>query len=48
MESSKLSEILFWGSLPFRVLFSVIRDEYEFWMLVKGYAVDKPLKDAKF
>jgi len=48
MENFKLSEILFWGSLPFRVLFSVIRDEYEFWTVVKGYTLDKPLKNSKF
>jgi hypothetical protein len=46
MENSKLSEVVFWGLLPFRVLYSLIRDEYEFWTVVKGYTLDKPLKDA--
>ena len=46
MENSKLSEVVFWGLLPFRVLYSVIRDEYEFWTTIKGYTFGKPLKDA--
>jgi len=46
MENSKLSEAIFWTLLPFRVLFSVIRDEYEFWTTIKGYTFGKPLKDA--
>jgi hypothetical protein len=46
MENSKLSEVVFWGLLPFRVLYSLIRDEYEFWTAIKSHAFDKPLKDA--
>jgi hypothetical protein len=48
MENSKFSEALFWAMLPLRVVYGLIRDEVEFWMLVKGYVVDKPLKDAEF
>ena len=40
-----IEEALIWISLPFRVVYGLIRDEIEFYKIVRHHLTSKPGKD---
>lgn len=43
-----IEEALIWISLPFRVAYGLIRDEIEFYRIVRHHIKNKPFKDVEF